>query len=107
MCNGADYLDQAIESVLAQTWQDYEIIVVNDGSTDGGAARSLVSRYGDRICYVEQENKGVAGALNAGIVAMRGELFVWLSHDDLFKPEKLERQIALYDRLRRLVTVTV
>lgn len=99
VCNGADYLDQAIESVLAQTWQDYEIIVVNDGSTDGGAARSLVSRYGDRICYVEQENKGVAGALNAGIVAMRGELFVWLSHDDLFKPEKLERQIALYDRL--------
>lgn len=99
--NAGDYLKQAIDSVIKQTCQDFEIIVVNDGSTDGGRTRSIALSYGERIRYIEQENMGVGGALNTGIKAMRGEFFSWLSHDDLFLPQKIERQLAVYDGLMR------
>lgn len=91
--NGAEYLGKAIESALAQSYENKEIIVINDGSDDGGATAAVIASFGDRIISLEKENGGVSSALNLGISKMRGEYFAWLSHDDLFKPEYLERQV--------------
>lgn len=91
--NGADYLGLAIESALAQSYANTEIIVVNDGSDDNGATREVARGYGSRIRYVEQENGGVAAALNRGIAEMKGTYFSWLSHDDVYHPQKVERQV--------------
>lgn len=91
--NGANYLGQAIESVLQQTYKNYEIIVVNDGSTDKDGTKAVAVSYGDKIQYLEKDNGGVATALNLGIRRMTGEYFVWLSHDDLLCATKLESQI--------------
>src|ERR1700722_19485155 len=91
--NGTDYLNQAIGSALAQTYQNIEVIVVNDGSTDQGATEKIALSYGNKIFYHEKENGGVATALNFGIAKMKGEYFSWLSHDDLYTPDKIENQI--------------
>lgn len=99
--NGANYLDAAIRSALAQTYPNCEVVVVNDGSDDGGATARVARAYGRRIRLVEKVNGGVASALNAGIAAMRGELFSWLSHDDLYHPEKVARSVELYRRQPR------
>src|SRR5215207_4632147 len=92
--NGANYLHEAIDSALGQTYSNVEVIVVNDGSTDDGRTRDIACSFGDRIRYIEKPNAGVATALNRGIREMRGELFSWLSHDDVYYPEKLSRQVA-------------
>lgn len=91
--NGSNYLREAIESALAQTYSPIEVIVVNDGSDDNGRSRSLAQEYGNRIRYVEKENGGVSSALNTGITLMRGEYFSWLSHDDIYPLTKVEEQI--------------
>lgn len=91
--NGANYLAEAIDSALAQTYPNCEVLVINDGSTDNGATREVALSYGDRIRYFEKENGGVASALNMGIREMTGEYFSWLSHDDLYYPNKIQRQI--------------
>ena len=91
--NGADYLAQAIDSALAQSWPRTEVIVVDDGSDDGGRTRAVALSYGDRIRLITKPNGGVASALNAGIAAMRGRWFSWLSHDDLYLPGKVETQL--------------
>ncbi len=91
--NGANYVKEAIDSALAQTYKNIEIIVVNDGSTDKGATRKAVLSYGDKVKYYEKENGGVSTALNLGIENMNGEYFSWLSHDDLYYPTKVERQM--------------
>lgn len=91
--NGADYLREAIFSALNQSYPNYEVIVVNDGSTDNGATRDIATSFGDRIRYFEKENGGVAAALNLAIHNAQGEYISWLSHDDLYFPEKVERQI--------------
>lgn len=98
--NGARYLAQAIESAIEQTYANTEIIVVNDGSTDHGATERVVRGYGERIRYVAKENGGVATALNRGIREMTGEYFSWLSHDDLYFPKKIERQIEYAQRFQ-------
>lgn len=92
--NGADYLAAAIDSALGQTYHNLEVVVINDGSTDDGASERIARSYGDRIRYFSQPNGGVASALNRGIDVMSGDYFSWLSHDDLYVPEKLEIQIA-------------
>jgi glycosyltransferase involved in cell wall biosynthesis len=94
--NGSDFLREAIESVLDQTYKPVEIIVVDDGSTDDTSA--IAQSYGDHLAYHYQENKGVAAALNRGIQEARGKYVAWLSHDDVFLPEKLERQIEFLAR---------
>ena len=81
--NGANYVSEAIDSALAQTYKNIEIIVVNDGSSDDGATEKIAKSYGDRIRYFAKENGGVSSALNFGIRQMTGEWFSWLSHDDL------------------------
>jgi len=93
--NGSNYLNEAIDSALAQTYQNTEVIVVNDGSDDGGKTDTIAKSYGDKIRYFYKENGGVASALNYGIRLMEGEYFSWLSHDDLFYPEKTAKQIEL------------
>jgi glycosyltransferase involved in cell wall biosynthesis len=92
--NGANYLAEAIDSALAQTYGDVEVLVVDDGSRDDGATERIARGYGERIRYIAKPNGGVASALNAGLREMTGEWFCWLSHDDRFLPEKTARQIA-------------
>ncbi|MBV8397562.1 MAG: glycosyltransferase [Acetobacteraceae bacterium] len=94
--NGENYLRQAIDSALAQTYPYCEVIVVNDGSSDDGATDSIARSYGSRIRYTEKANGGVASALNHGIDLMRGDIFCWLSHDDLFLPDKVRIQTNLW-----------
>ena len=90
--NGANYMREAIDSGLAQTYDNIEIIVVNDGSID--TTEEIAKSYGDKIRYFAKENGGVSTALNMGIVNMRGEYFSWLSHDDLYMPDKVEKNVA-------------
>lgn len=89
--NGENYLKEAIESALAQTYKNIEIIVVNDGSSDNTEA--IAKEYGNKIRYFKKKNGGVASALNLAIEKMEGEYFSWLSHDDLYFPQKIENQI--------------
>jgi len=92
--NGERYLAEALNSILAQTYRSLEIIVADDGSTDATAA--LVASYGDRVRYVWQPNTGPAAARNLGLSVVQGELVAFLDQDDLWHPEKLERQTARF-----------
>lgn len=96
--NGANYLAEAIDSALAQTYQNLEIIVVNDGSNDDGATEKIARSYGEKIRYFSKENGGVSSALNYGIGQMSGEWFSWLSHDDLYTPQKVEHSVEALNR---------
>ncbi|MGB8644426.1 MAG: glycosyltransferase [Anaerolineae bacterium] len=88
---------EAIASVLAQTMRDFELIVVDDGSTDN--TRETVQSFGDkRIVYIHQENRGLAEARNTGIRASKGEWVAFLDDDDLFLPDKLECQAQLIEQ---------
>lgn len=91
--NGGNYMREAIDSALAQTYKNVEVIVVNDGSTDNGETEKIALSYGDKIRYIHKENGGVSSALNCGIRAMHGEFFSWLSHDDVYFETKVEKQI--------------
>ena len=97
--NGSNYLSEAIDSALAQTYKEIEIIVVNDGSDDGFQTRDIALSYGNKIRYYEKENGGVSTALNYGVQMMKGEYFSWLSHDDLYLPGKIETEIAALDKI--------
>lgn len=94
--NGASTIARALGSVFAQTFTDYEIVVVNDGSTDDTA--SLLATYGDRIHVVSQPNRGLSAARNAGVGASSGELIAFIDDDDLWMPEKLARCVAILDQ---------
>lgn len=96
--NGSNFLVDAIESALGQTYENIEVIVVNDGSDDNGATKCVASKFGNRIKYIDKENGGVASALNVGISEMTGDYFAWLSHDDLFTPRKIEAQLCAIKR---------
>ena len=89
--NRAIYVTAAIDSVLAQTFTDYEIIVVDDGSTDD--TKKLLQPYLSIIHYIYQENKGVSAARNTGILAAQGKWLAFLDSDDIWLPEKLNVQI--------------
>lgn len=90
--NGENYLKEAIDSALAQTYKNIEVIVVNDGSTDN--TENIARSYGSRIKYLKKENGGVASAVNYGVREMSGEYFAWLSHDDIFDERKIDLQMA-------------
>ena len=98
--NASNYIAEAIDSALAQTYPNMEIVVVNDGSEDDGATERAALSYGDKIRYFSKQNGGSSSALNLGISNMTGEWFSWLSHDDLYMPEKLEKQIAYIASLK-------
>ncbi|MDO4741757.1 MAG: glycosyltransferase [Candidatus Saccharibacteria bacterium] len=91
--NGSNFMRDAIDSALAQTYDNYEIIVVNDGSTDGGKTDAIAKSYGDSIRYFHKKNGGVSTAINYGVEHMTGEYFSWLSHDDMYMPNKIEAEI--------------
>lgn len=94
--NSPNYVGQAVESVLSQTYRDCEIIVVDDGSTDN--TRTALEPYLDRIQYVYQDNQGSAAARNRGICEAKGELIAFLDADDFFiLPEKLAAQVACFE----------
>lgn len=96
--NGSNYVREAIDSALGQDYDSFEVIVVNDGSTDGGATERIARSYGDKIRYFSKPNGGVATALNLALGQMRGEYFSWLSHDDIYYPNKVRVEIeALRD----------
>ena len=98
--NGDRYIEAAIAGVLSQTYTDYEIIVVDDGSTD--LTPQIVGQYGDRIRYFSQANQGVAASRNLGLAKARGEYIAFLDQDDVFLPHKLASQVNLLDRYSSL-----
>jgi len=99
--NGSNYVEGAINSALNQTYNNVEVVVVNDGSDDAGATAKICKTYGDRIVYIEQENQGVAGAMNTALEHMSGDLFCWLSHDDEHLPDKTQKQVEFLRALGR------
>lgn len=98
--NRAKLISRAIESVLAQTYKDYEIIIVDDGSTDN--TQEVLAVYMDRIRYVRQSNKGISGARNRGIGEVQGEYVAFLDSDDTWVPEKLAVQVEVLDRNKKV-----
>jgi glycosyltransferase involved in cell wall biosynthesis len=89
------YLAEAIESVLAQTYSHTEIIVVDDGSTDGSA--SVAAQYTNSVKYFYQPNAGLATALNKGITMSSGGFLAFLDADDIWTPKKLQHQMSAMD----------
>ncbi|MDJ0589889.1 MAG: glycosyltransferase family A protein [Pleurocapsa sp. MO_226.B13] len=94
--NGDRYIGEAIESVLAQTYSDYEIIVVDDGSTDN--TDRVIQQYAERVRYFSQTNQGVAASRNFGLSQAQGEYIAFLDQDDVFLPHKLASQVALLEQ---------
>jgi glycosyltransferase involved in cell wall biosynthesis len=90
--NAAWCIERAVDSVLAQTTPPFELIVVNDGSTDG--TKRVVEDYGDHLVLLNKPNGGPSSARNAGILQSQGEWIAFLDADDHWLPEKLERQVA-------------
>ncbi|MBN1870656.1 MAG: glycosyltransferase family 2 protein, partial [Candidatus Omnitrophica bacterium] len=98
--NNASYLKEAINSVLNQTYKDFEVIVVDDGSTDNTRAlvESMQSVHPGMIQYIYQQNQGPAPARNAGIRAAQGKYIAFLDADDIWLPDKLARQMECFQR---------
>ena len=92
--NAARYVGEAIESVLAQTHDRIELIVVDDGSTDGTG--EVAESYGDAVRCIRQENGGMAAARNRGVGEARGDYLAFLDADDRFPPDKLRTQLAAF-----------
>lgn len=93
--NGDNFLDQAIESVLKQTYSNIELLVIDDGSTDG--TWGIIRSYGNELRGFHKENGGVASALNLGISHATGKYIAWLSHDDIFLPQKIQCQVTFLE----------
>ncbi len=93
--NYSQYLREAIDSVLAQTVADIEIVVVDDGSTD--RSKEILDSYGERISAVYQQNQGVSAARNHGVSLSRGEFVAFLDADDAWLSTKIERQLDLFE----------
>ncbi|HOO36794.1 MAG TPA: glycosyltransferase family A protein [Deltaproteobacteria bacterium] len=89
------FVAASIQSALDQTLENKEIIVINDGSTDGSERE--IMRFKDRIVYIRQDNTGVAAARNVGIRAAKGEYIAFFDADDVFRPDKVEKQASFLD----------
>jgi glycosyltransferase involved in cell wall biosynthesis len=92
--NGERYLAEAVESILKQSYRSLKIIVVDDGSTDG--TPTVINQFGEQVCYLRQSNAGPAAARNLGLTIAEGEFVAFLDADDLWHPEKLQRQMARF-----------
>lgn len=94
--NGARWISQAIENVLAQTYRDFELIIIDDGSTDN--SKDIIASYlhDKRVHYIYQQNKGFSAALNRGIKESNGSLIGFIGHDDMWMPNKLEVQAKYF-----------
>lgn len=94
--NSERFVAAAVESILQQSYPPYEIIVIDDGSSD--RSQEKLSPYRDRIHYIYQNNQGVAAARNRGIQQATGDLIAFLDHDDYWFPNKLEKQVATWQQ---------
>lgn len=96
--NKARYIEETIKSVLSQTFQDFEIIVIDDGSTDESS--KVLKKYINRqkIAVYRQKNKGCPAALNKGIMLSKGKYICWLSADDVWYKNKLEMQVKEFEK---------
>ena len=94
--NGERFIQEALDSILAQTHERLELLVVDDGSTDGTAA--IVQRYGDQVKYLHQENGGPPVARNTGLRAAQGDLIAFLDSDDRWAPTKIALQVDCFQR---------
>ena len=99
--NYAQYVDQAIDSVLNQTHSNIEIIVVNNGSTDNSL--EILKGYGNRIYLVDQENLGQSGARKSGLAKATGDFIAFLDADDIWEPTKIEKQMLLFSPKTELI----
>lgn len=93
--NGERFLGETLDSILAQSYQPLELIVIDDGSTDNTA--EIAQGYGDRVRYQWQPNRGSASAKNHGIGLASGKYVAFLDADDLWLPEKLNRQMTVFN----------
>ena len=94
--NTAPYIGETLESIFAQTYGDYEVIVVNDGSPDSAELERVLGPYQNRIRYIKQENRGLAGARNTGIGHARGEFLAFPDSDDLWLPDFLREMVGFF-----------
>ena len=101
--NGERFLRESLDSVFAQTFQDFEVLCVDDGSTDNSAA--VFEQYGVRIRVLRQKNAGQSAARNAGVILAKGQYIAFLDQDDLWYPSKLMRQVAAIEADPRVVLV--
>ncbi|MDX6306614.1 MAG: hypothetical protein QOI77_3583 [Blastocatellia bacterium] len=91
--NVAAFIAETLESVFAQSFTDFEVIIVNDGSPDTEEFERAIQPYRERICYLKQENRGASAARNTGLRAAGGELIAFLDADDLWLPNYLAEQL--------------
>ena len=96
--NAAGFIAETVESVFAQTYRDFEIIVVNDGSPDTAALEAALRPFADRVIYLRQQNRGVSAARNTGICAAHGRYVAFLDSDDLWEPAFLASQMAMLEQ---------
>lgn len=102
--NVARFIGETLDSVFAQTFTDYEVIVVNDGSPDTEQLETVLAPYADRIRYIKQENRGLSGARNTGVREARADLVALLDSDDAWEPNYLAIQVEI---MRRDPTIDV
>lgn len=95
--NGADMLEEAVESALNQTYENIEIIVVNDGSKED--VSHFLEKYGNKVIYRYQQNQGSAAARNLAMEIATGDYFAFLDSDDAWLPDKLEKQISFMEEI--------
>ncbi len=93
--NARDVIGETIETVLAQLWRDHDIVVVDDGSTDGSG--EIARAFGCPVRYIRQENRGVAAARNRGVAESQGDCVALLDHDDLWNPAKMAKQVSVLE----------
>jgi len=96
--NSSDFILETLESVFKQTFTDYEVVIVNDGSTDTIKLEELLTPYMDRIIYIKQSNGGAAMARNNGILHSSGKLIAFLDSDDVWFPQYLEHQVKILNQ---------
>jgi glycosyltransferase involved in cell wall biosynthesis len=89
----AEYIAETLDSVFAQTYTNFEVIVINDGSPDTVEFEKAIEKFRDKIVYLKQENKGVGPARNTGILRSKAELLAFLDGDDIWLPTFLESQV--------------
>ncbi len=99
--NWWNYLAEAINSALAQTYKNIEILVINDWSNDNWETEKIAKSYWDKIKYIYKENWWVASALNLWIKEMTWEYFSWLSHDDLYLEDKVKVQVNFLSKIKK------
>lgn len=99
--NGSNFIKEALNSLINQTYKNLEILVINDGSTDNGLTKNAVAPFlsDSRIKYIEKPNGGVSSALNLGIETLTGKFFVWLSHDDVLTNNSIEERYKKWVKL--------